>query len=140
MKVSLDLGCFVLVRENREYLKMTILPNLDILFGNFDEMHALFGSDQSIDWSLRGLNCLSAVLKVPEGCSIYWNGEVVHYPIRVVSVVDTMGAGDLFVSGFSFWSDTENGRQKNVLLWQIDWGSSIVSIFLERNYLQSSGG
>lgn len=98
-KISMDLGAFVLVRENRDFLKKSILDNIDILFGNADEMRALFGSNQAVDQALKKLPCLSFAMKGSKGGSLYWKGAVSHFSANEITVVDTSGAGDLFISG-----------------------------------------
>jgi sugar/nucleoside kinase (ribokinase family) len=100
--VSFDLGTFVLVKENREYLKHKVLPYIHILIGNHDEMKALFNTDHEIDHSLKELACTSVVLKGEEGCLLYCDGVMKRYSTRKVIPLDTTGAGDLFTSGFLF--------------------------------------
>jgi sugar/nucleoside kinase (ribokinase family) len=102
VKISFDLGSFIPVRDNREYIKQTIIPSLDILIGNEDEMTALFGSDSERDYSLKNLPCLSVVLKGKEGCFITYNKEMFHFDTKPVLPIDTTGAGDMFTSGLLF--------------------------------------
>lgn len=101
-KISFDLSSFVLARENREYLIKAILPNLDILFGNFDEMRALFGDELAIKSSLKSLKCLSVMTLGENGCKVFSKKQHFHSPVQSVRVVDTTGAGDLFISGFLY--------------------------------------
>ncbi len=122
---SIDLGTYVLVRENREYIISHILDHVDILIGNTDEMASLFGSEDEIhrnllDRSLKLPKSISIFLKGPDGCVIYHNGTLLEIPTEQVPVVDTTGAGDLFSSGFLYghiqgWSLKESALLGNRL-------------------------
>jgi len=99
---SMDLGAFSLVREHKAYLLKKILPQIDILIGNSDEMHTLFGSDQEIDTALLNRQAISVFLRGVEGCRIYKNGRVIDIPTMPQRAIDSTGAGDLFASGFLY--------------------------------------
>lgn len=102
VRTSLDLGAFSLVREHRNYILEEILPHIDILIGNSDEMHALLGSDQEIENALVKRRSLSVFLKGPEGCRLYLNGRAFDVSTVPQKALDTTGAGDLFTSGFLY--------------------------------------
>ena len=101
-QTSLDLGAFPIVRENKTYLLQKILPEIDILIGNSDEMHALFGSDQEINNALLERRSLSIHLKGADGCCIYERGRKLSIPTMSQTAIDSTGAGDLFISGFLY--------------------------------------
>lgn len=99
---SLDLGSFALVRENREVFLKTIDQYVDILFGNADEMLALYESESALETALLHRNGISVVLLGKKGCIVYCNGHKFTYQTDSLSSVDTTGAGDLFVAGFIY--------------------------------------
>ena len=99
-RTSLDLGSFSLVRAHKTYILEEILPHIDILIGNSDEMHALLGSEQEIEAALLKRKALSVFLKGPDGCRLYHNGRAIDVPTMPRTALDTTGAGDLFTSGF----------------------------------------
>lgn len=102
VQTSLDLGAFSLVRDNRSYLIQKILPSLDMLIGNSDEMRALFGSDQEIHTALLNRRGISIRLQGENGCTIYENGHLIYVPTTPKKAIDSTGAGDLFISGFLY--------------------------------------
>lgn len=102
-KVSFDLGSHELVKQFKETL-LEIIPNyVDILFGNSDEYFALTGlpSEQACDKVQK--MCKTAVVLVgPKGCFIGSEDNIFHSQAYDAAVVDTTGAGDLFISGFLY--------------------------------------
>lgn len=101
-KLSFDLGNFMVVQDNRTYILDTVLPNIDILIGNLDEMRALFGDDESIHAHLAALPCLSIIMQGADGCTMCADHNVLHFPTRPVRPCDTTGAGDTFTSGLLY--------------------------------------
>lgn len=128
IKISMDLGSFVLVQENREFLRREILENIDILFGNRKEMLALFGTERAIDQGLKSLSSLSLALKGPEGCSVYWKGKKIHFCTDKVEVIDTSGGSDLFASGLLFGLIKEWSLEKSVTLANYIGGAVITVV------------
>jgi sugar/nucleoside kinase (ribokinase family) len=100
-KTSFSLASFEIVEHFREILPSLLDMHVDIVFANEAEGHALHGL--SPRYCCHELNklCEIAVVSVgDEGCYVAHNGHVVHCPAERVKVSDTIGAGDLFASGF----------------------------------------
>lgn len=100
-KVSFDLGSFEVVSHFKEEIIRLVSRYVDVLFGNRDEMQQLtqLAPDKAID-VLRDLCETSIVLMGGDGCLVARGIQKVHCPALAVDVVDTTGAGDLFISGF----------------------------------------
>lgn len=101
--VSVDLGSRENVRHYREFL-LTLLPgNVDIIFGNEDEIEVLSGEKDE-----KGLEMLRQLFPLvikkigPQGCIVATPKEMFTSPGIATEVVDTTGAGDLFASGFLY--------------------------------------
>lgn len=80
-----------------------LLPHLDYLFMNEDEMRMVTGSSQpetAADFMLkRGVR--TVVLKLgAAGCAIFTGTQQFRCPGLTVKAVDSTGAGDCFVAGF----------------------------------------
>lgn len=116
--ISYDLGCFILVQEHQIYLKEKVLPLVDILIGNEDEMAALFGSQAEIKKSLCNLSSLTVMLQDKEGCTVFQHGTSTHYTTTTTPVVDSTGAGDCFTAGFLFGWINKWPLEKSVALGQ----------------------
>jgi sugar/nucleoside kinase (ribokinase family) len=99
VKISFDLGSYVIVRENREFIQRKILPTVDYLFGNADEMCALFGDDDKIDRALKIRPGVTFALHGDKGGIFYDQGVRSTFAANRAQVVDSSGAGDLFASG-----------------------------------------
>ena len=138
---SLDLGSFSLVREHKKYILENVLPRIDILIGNSDEMHTLFGSDQEIHKALLQRSALSVHLKSKKGCTLYCNGKALEIPTHPKKPIDSTGAGDLFTSGFLYgllhnWSLEKSARMGHSLAGEVisHIGAEIpLHIWKERN-------
>lgn len=96
----------------------TVLPDLDLLVGTEEEVHVAGGSTDTLT-SLRAIRKLSDAVIVlkrgPLGCSIF-EGEIPDslddgisvYGVQV-EVLNTLGAGDAFLSGFlNAWLDGQS--------------------------------
>ena len=105
IKVSFDLADPLAVKRYGEEFDNWIPAHVDVLFGNRDEMRLLYDHDME-DLELiheMGSRVPVAVMKVgAEGCYVSDRGNVTHYPGVPTRVVDTVGAGDSFASGFLF--------------------------------------
>jgi sugar/nucleoside kinase (ribokinase family) len=99
--VSLDL-CLPPLRARRDEV-LRLLPHLDILFANEQEVAALF-PDLSLEAALEQVlrfNVQLAALKLgPRGCLIAGAGQQYVVPALSVEAIDTNGCGDAFVAGF----------------------------------------
>lgn len=100
-QVSFDLGSFEVVKNHKEIIIELVSHYVDILFGNQDEMKALtqLSPEKACD-VLRDICSTVVVLLGGEGCLVGSGTSRVPCPAVAVPVIDTTGAGDLFVSGF----------------------------------------
>ena len=94
---------FCVQRHQREFLDL--LQDLDVLFGNEEELVALFGAP-SFDAALSAAEetgLLVAATRGAKGSVVTTpHGAVAVDPFPVDRVVDTTGAGDLYAAGFLF--------------------------------------
>ncbi|HLP08945.1 MAG TPA: adenosine kinase [Opitutaceae bacterium] len=103
--VSLDLSSFEVVNASRDWLFSQLGRGIDVLFGNEDEIRALFRTD-SADFAEHARVLAShgtlAVVKLGKDGAWLARGSELHRvePVRVPEVVDTNGAGDAFAAGF----------------------------------------
>jgi sugar/nucleoside kinase (ribokinase family) len=105
-RVALSLSdTFCVERHRRDFVAL-VEHEVDILFGNESEMHALYGVerlDDAVDLVAR--HCELAALTRGASGSVIVTREGVHeVDIHPVSgdIVDTTGAGDLYAAGFLF--------------------------------------
>jgi sugar/nucleoside kinase (ribokinase family) len=81
-----------------------LLDDVDVLFGNEEEITAMTGAD--LDHALAELahRCdIVAVTRGPLGSLVASRGQVIEVPAQAVdAVVDTTGAGDLYAAGFLY--------------------------------------
>ena len=97
-----DLFC---VDRHRDSFTELIKNDVDILFGNEEEICSMSKSDSIQDGInyAKSLNITCAITLAERGSLIINNNEVIKVPaIDVDKVVDTTGAGDLFASGFLY--------------------------------------
>ena len=97
-----DLFC---VDRHRESFSELIKKDVDILFGNEEEICAMSKStsiNDGINYA-KSLNITAAITLAERGSLIIKNNEVIEIPaIDLDKVIDTTGAGDLFASGFLY--------------------------------------
>ncbi|MGA1594817.1 MAG: adenosine kinase [Ilumatobacteraceae bacterium] len=103
--VSLTLSDSFCVDRHREDFRALVTDEVDLLFGNSDELVALYETttlDEAVD-SVR-VDCrLAAITLGARGSIVVTPENVVEVPaIGVSHVVDTTGAGDLYAAGFLF--------------------------------------
>lgn len=110
-RVSLTLSdSFCVDRHRADFLSL-VRDEVDVLFGNTDELCSLYETD-SFDDAMAAVrrDChLAAITVGAEGSYVVTPDEVVHigaYPVQ--RVVDTTGAGDLYAAGFLY--GLTNGR------------------------------
>lgn len=107
--VALSLSDPLVVARHRHRLESLVRNDVDILFGNEEELLVLTGAP-TLDDALAQISSLPPatpggrrVAVATRGVRGAWlvdaSGEVVRVPARPVEAVDTTGAGDLFAAG-----------------------------------------
>jgi sugar/nucleoside kinase (ribokinase family) len=103
--VSLTLSDSFCVDRHRDDFRSLVADEVDILFGNSDELMSLYQVD-TFDAAVAAVqqDCDLAVITVgPKGCYVVQRDAVLTAPAEdVTEVLDTTGAGDLFAAGFLF--------------------------------------
>lgn len=100
--VSVDLSSFEVVKANKDYI-WELLQNghIDLLFANHEEATTLTGLAPKESSEMLSHFCEIAIVTLgEEGCYVSSQGAQWRCPARNVKVLDTIGAGDLFISGF----------------------------------------
>ena len=104
-KVAFTLSDLFCVDRHRDSFSELIHNDIDILFGNSDEICSMSQSstiEEGIEYA-KSLKIICAITLGDKGSVIVNNNDVIEIePIKVDKVVDTTGAGDLFASGFLF--------------------------------------
>jgi sugar/nucleoside kinase (ribokinase family) len=104
-KVSLTLSDSFCVDRHRDDFRALVADEVDILFGNEDELRSLYevaSLDAAIDAVRRDCD-LALVTVGADGCLVVTPDGVLHAPAQPVpKVLDTTGAGDLFAAGFLY--------------------------------------
>lgn len=104
-QVSLTLSDPFCVDRHRDDFRSLVSDEVDILFGNRDELMSLYEVD-SFDAAVAAVqrDCHLAVITVgADGCYIVQRDQVMTAPAEHVrEVLDTTGAGDLFAAGFLY--------------------------------------
>ncbi len=94
---------FCVNRYREEFLDLIRSKTIDIVFGNIEELKALYQTTSFAD-AVQGIAMdaeLAAITMGADGAMVVADGEVVTVPAYPVpQVVDVTGAGDLFASGF----------------------------------------
>jgi sugar/nucleoside kinase (ribokinase family) len=110
--VSLTLSDSFCVDRHRDDFRALVSDEVDILFGNEDELRSLY-EVESFDDAVAAVrsDCHLAVITMgKDGCVVVTKDEVLRAPAEPVSqVLDTTGAGDLFAAGFLFGYTRERG-------------------------------
>jgi sugar/nucleoside kinase (ribokinase family) len=102
--VAFDLADPFAVRRFGDQFRSWIPGNVDILFGNREELAILMGSacDEDCVSEASALAPLVVMKAGAKGCLVGWDGKCELVPGVPVDVVDTTGAGDAFAAGFLF--------------------------------------
>ena len=104
-EVSLTLSDSFCVDRHRTDFRALVADEVDILFGNEDELMSLYEVDtfDAAVVAVRGDCALAAITRGAAGSVIVTGDGVLSIPAEVVErVLDTTGAGDLFASGFLY--------------------------------------
>lgn len=103
-RVALTLSDAFCVDRYRDELVALVEGQIDILFGNEDEITSLFqadGFDSALEQAREHCEVV-ALTRGAKGSVIARGDELVECQAEPVEVVDTTGAGDLFASGVLF--------------------------------------
>ena len=104
-KVSLTLSDSFCVDRHRTDFVALIRDEVDILFGNADELCSLYQLD-SVEDAIAAVRAeceLAAITVGKDGSVVVTSDDVVRVPAEPVErVLDTTGAGDLYAAGFLF--------------------------------------
>ncbi len=104
-KVALSLSDSFCVERHRDAFLDLIAGSVDILFGNEDEILALYQvSDFDAAVQLVRGHCeIAALTRGASGSTVVTDSDVISVPAATVAkVVDTTGAGDLYAAGFLY--------------------------------------
>jgi sugar/nucleoside kinase (ribokinase family) len=104
-EVSLTLSDSFCVDRHRDDFMALVCDEVDILFGNRDELCSLYETDD-FDACVERVrkDCSLAVITTgADGCVVVGGDDVTRVPaVPVDKVLDTTGAGDLFAAGFLY--------------------------------------
>jgi sugar/nucleoside kinase (ribokinase family) len=100
--ISLDLSSFEVVRANKEFIWELLKTGcIDVIFANQEEALTLTDLPPKEAAALLGDHCAVSVVTMGEnGCYVQEGTSQWRCPAIPVNLVDTIGAGDLFISGF----------------------------------------
>ncbi len=103
--VSFDLADPFVVKFNRDALASYLPANVDLLFGNKEEVSMMLdekGEDSAIA-EKAGRLATTVILKVgARGCYVNDRGSIFSIPGKKVDAIDTVGAGDSFAAGYLY--------------------------------------
>ncbi len=103
-KVALTLSDSFCVQRHLEEWVTLVDEQVDVLFGNADEVQVLCGTgfDEALQ-QLQGRVEVAVVTRGAAGSVLVTPEDVIEVPAeRVAHVVDTTGAGDLYAAGFLY--------------------------------------
>ena len=104
-KVSLTLSDSFCVDRHRTDFAALVRDDVDILFGNADELCSLY-QEESLDEAIAAVRAeceLAAITHGKDGSFVVTADDVIPAPAAdVARVLDTTGAGDLYAAGFLF--------------------------------------
>ena len=104
-RVSITLSDSFCVDRHRDDFRALVSDEVDILFGNEDELCSLYEIDtfEAAVSSVRQDSELAVITRGAAGSVIITRDAVIEVPAEPVeSVLDTTGAGDLYAAGFLF--------------------------------------
>lgn len=105
VKVSFDVADPFVVNRNRDDFNSWMPGTVDVLFGNREEIEAMVkknGNDEDVIKAAGYLSPLVIMKTGADGCYLNDSGNIFHIDGIKVKVVDTIGAGDSFASGFLY--------------------------------------
>lgn len=97
-----------------------LLPNIDIVVGNEEEFYCLYDTKNLDDVynAVRQMVPLAVITRGSDGAVIITHDEIIHVPVqhKVTNVVDTTGAGDMFLAGFLYGQTHDMDIKKSAML------------------------
>jgi len=104
IRVAFDLADPFAVERSGAQFRDWIPANVDVLFGNRQELALLTGSgcDEDCIRAAAGAAPIVVMKSGADGCLVSWQGRVAAVPAAPAKVVDTTGAGDAFAAGFLY--------------------------------------
>ena len=104
--MSLTLSDSFCVDRHRDDFRALVADEVDLLFGNDDELMSLYEVDDARRGRRRRARATARSPRspsAPTGCMVVTADDVLHVPAEPVDhVLDTTGAGDLFAAGFLY--------------------------------------
>ena len=103
IKIAMSLSDIFCVNRHREDFIKLLKDDLNILFGNENEINALTKKHNLFESikELQRLNKLIIITRSNEGSLAILKGEIINCDsVKVNKILDLTGAGDLFASGF----------------------------------------
>ena len=103
IKIAMSLSDIFCVNRHREDFIKLLQDDLDILFGNENEINALTNKKSLFEGikELQKLNKLIIITRGQRGSLAILKNEIVNCDsVKVDKILDLTGAGDLFASGF----------------------------------------
>lgn len=83
-----------------------LLSSVDILVGNEEEFYTLCGTEDllTIYKKMQKIVPMTVITRAKQGADIVTQDRIIHVPVEqsVENVVDTTGAGDIFLAGFLY--------------------------------------
>ncbi len=119
VKVSFDVADPFVVNRNRDDFNEWMPGNVDVLFGNREEITFMVNQDGNDEDIIKAAGKLSqlVIMKIgKDGCFVNDSGNIFHIKGIKAKVVDTIGAGDFFVSGFLFGLIKEKDSKESAII------------------------
>tara|TARA_B100001013_G_C24622441_1_gene447768 strand:+ start:3384 stop:4370 length:987 start_codon:yes stop_codon:yes gene_type:complete len=126
-KTALSLSDSLCVDRHRQQFHEAIDNNLDIIFGNENEIMSLYevNSFDKIPQKLKHLKNLFVITRGTKGSIIFYQGNTItQEALSVNNVVDTTGAGDVFAAAFLYGLASKNSLKECSLM--ANWCASKI--------------
>ena len=126
-RISLTLSDANCVIRHKDFLESR-LEEIDLLFGNAEELAALFGGGSALENTRMAGRRVPLVVCTdgPNGAHLSNKGSVTSHPARPAKVVDTTGAGDSF-AGTVLWALHEGRSPEEAVQMALIVAAEIIS-------------